>query len=117
MAWETKWPEVDNGTAPNVEPIIVGKPVAPEWVKPQLDKITEEAEDAREWVKASSEMLKQPNDQAPLIVGIDYGSKDQSFEIVTQNGKIISQYEVRNIKLGNKTIQVIIVGDLGLDFC
>lgn len=50
-------------------------------------------------------------------IKIDYGSDDKSFETTTQDGKIISQYEIRSIKLGNKTIVVTVVGDLGLDFC
>lgn len=70
-----------------------GKPVAPDWAKPQLDKITEDAKEASEWVKT---VYPYTN----LIVGTD-----------------ISAYEIQQIKLGNKTIPVTIVGDLGLDFC
>jgi|SRR5882762_8286945 len=60
MAWETKWTP----------------PVAPEWAKPQLDKISAVAVNAK-----------------------------------------YRDYSTQPLKLGNKTIQVIIVGDLGLDFC
>ena len=65
MAWETKWPEVDNGTAPSVDPIIVGK---------------------------------------------------STIQIVNEVSQNIG-YKTQQIKLGNKIIQVIVVGDLGLDFC
>lgn len=89
MNWSTEW----------------GKPITP-------SRFTNE--EAKEADKQRSDAQKIFDD--PVMYGIGY-SKDGKHVPIEDVLIHKPEYQTQQIKLGNKTISVIVVGDLGLDFC
>jgi hypothetical protein len=87
---------------------------------------------SKEWGKPQAIKNWKPNDPVPvdgekleIIIDEDIKANEAMkalgvlplFESTEREAFINKIYKITNIKLGNKSISVIVVGDLGLDFC